>query len=128
MGEYVPARVIHVINVKRLERGEKYIVNHVGTYENDKDRLDKIVRDGKKDIKVMDHNVRNILKRVNDGSFDKKLIYALNNAYPDEMQNLHREIGEWFGDYMKDNGYIGANPVQNLKLMIIRSVRQYAVW
>ena len=128
MGEYVPARVIHVINVKRLERGEKYIVNHVGTYENDKDRLDKIVRDGKKDIKVMDHNVRNILKRVNDGSFDKKLIYGLNNAYPPEMQNLHREIGEWFGDYMKDNGYIGANPVQNLKLMIIRSVRQYAVW
>lgn len=128
IGEYVPARVIHVINVKRLERGEKYIVNHVGTYENDKDRLDKIVRDGKKDIKVMDHNIRNILKRVNDGSFDKKLIYALNNAYPDEMQNLHHDIGEWFGDYMKDNGYIGANPVQNLKLMIIRSVRHYAVW
>ena len=128
MGEYIPARVIQVINMKRLERGEKYIINHVGTYEKDKDRLNEIVRDGKKDIKVMDHNVRNILKRVNDGSFDKKLIYALNNPFPEEMQNLHHDIGEWFGDYMKDNGYIGANPVRNLKLMIIRSVRHYAVW
>lgn len=123
MGEYIPARVIQVINLKRLERGEKFIINHVGTYEEDKDRLNEIVRDGKKDIKIMDHNVRNILKRVNEGSFDKKLIYALNNPFPEEMQNIHNEIGKWFGDYMKANGYIGASPTQNFKLMIIRSVR-----
>ncbi|KAL7549520.1 hypothetical protein ACHAWF_012784 [Thalassiosira exigua] len=124
LGKYVPARIIQIINVRRLERGEKYMVNHVVSYEDDKDRLDQIVQEAKKDIEVLDHNVRHVLGRVNDDTFNKKLIRDMNNNYPDEMQNLHNEIGKWIGDYIQDNGYIGANPVQNLKLMIIRSVSQ----
>ena len=124
-GEYIPARVIQVINIRRIQRGEKFIMNHVGSYEDDKDRLSEIVREAKEDIKIMDHNVRYYLKTINDGTFDGKVIHAMNHGFPEEMQNIHREIGEWFGDYVKANGYIGANPVQNLKLMIIRSVSNF---
>jgi hypothetical protein len=100
-------------------------MDHVGSYEDDKDRLSEIVREAKEDIKIMDHNVRYYLKTINDGTFDGKVIHAMNHGFPEEMQNIHREIGEWFGDYVKANGYIGANPVQNLKLMIIRSVSNF---
>lgn len=124
-GEHIPARVIQVINMKRLERGEKFIVNRVGTYKEDHDKLGEIVREAKKDIKVLDHNIRHFLGRLNDGSVDANVIHALNKPYPEEMQNIHHEIGEWFGDYIKANGYIGANPLQNLKLMIIRSVSEF---
>ena len=121
-GEYVPARVIQILNMNRLERGEKYIINHCGSYDDDKERLKQLCSDTKKDLKILRHNIRHYLSRINnkDPSIPRT-IHALNHGFPDEMQRQHKEIGEWFGDYLKDNGYMGMTPVQNIKMMIIKS-------
>jgi len=121
-GVYVPARIISDINMSRIEKGDKYIINHPGCYDRDKENLNKICSEGKEDIKQLHTTIRRLLARYqsNDPALGV-MIEANKTCYPPEMEEVHREIGLWFGDYLKDNGYIRPFPMQILKLMIVRS-------
>eukprot|EP00978_Attheya_sp_CCMP212_P008105 scaffold18862_cov55-Attheya_sp.AAC.4 len=43
-----------------------------------------------------------------------------NAAIIQSMGDVHQDIGQWFGDYLKDNGYVGSLSPQALKMLILK--------
>ena len=110
-GEYVPASVIDSINEERISKGQPLLLVHYGKYADEKrESLDVLRKNAINDF-------RHILKRrelfigdLNE-SEDKAVAVCqklrdidilVNQEVLDEVDG---ELGSWFTDYLKENGY-----------------------
>lgn len=118
-GEFIPAKVLNEINYKRIQQQKPLLIPPVGTYEEDKDRLAEIRKQAKDEFTYLSHRSHVLLSKMNDPEMPKiaeNISYAYNT-----LESNHEEIGQWFGEYMRDNGYIGPQSAQAIKLMITKA-------
>ena len=118
-GDFIPANVLNEINYKRIQQQKPLLIPQVGTYEEDKDRLSDIRKQAKDEFAYLSHRSHVLLSKMNDPEMPKiaeNISYAYNT-----LESNHDEIGQWFGEYMRDNGYIGPQSAQAIKLMITKA-------
>jgi len=110
-GEYVPASVLDSINEERISKGQPLLLVHYGKYADEKrESLDVLRKNATNDF-------RHILKRrelfigdLNE-SEDKAAAVCQKLRDIDSLVNqevldeVDGELGSWFTDYLKENGY-----------------------
>jgi len=110
-GEYVPASVLDGINEERISKGQPLLLVHYGKYADEKrESLDVLRKNAMNDF-------RHILKRrelfigdLNE-SEDKGAAVCQQLREVDSLVNqevldeVDGELGSWFTDYLKENGY-----------------------
>ncbi len=117
--EYIPARILNAINLKRILEEKPMLTPKTGTYAEDKVRLEEIRKQAKEDFTFYKQRSRIFFSKKNDPDM-KKLVENTTKSYS-IMDSNHEELGKWFADYLKDNGYIGPASTQTVKLMITKA-------
>jgi MFS family permease len=119
--EYVPAKILNAINMKRLSTNQPILIPSVGTYDDDKSRISEIKAQAVEDFSFLHHRSKMLRSRINDENMPK-LRQDVSDAYAQSMEGTtHEEMGKWFGEYMKQNGYVGPATPQTMKAMIIKA-------
>lgn len=118
-GEYIPAKILNEINYKRIQERKPLLIPSVGTYEEDKVRLNEMREQAKDDFTFLSHRSHILLAKINDPDMPK-IAENIAHAY-NTMDSNHEELGQWFGEYMKESGYIGPQNAQAIKLMITKA-------
>ena len=97
------------INEQRFRNGEPYLLIHPRAYEDEKAELPVLRKRAKKDFLFHQNKSKEYLHEVNTtedlASLCNQINASMNAADPNEVESINREMGEWFIDYLVDNGY-----------------------
>ena len=133
-GDYVPGAVRDKINDERVKNGQPYLVPRTTSYEQDKTKgLDELRRNAYSEfayLRARNHErlvglasrrstiteqenevqLTHILRKVNE---------SLSMVDETEVDNVHKQLGEWFAHYIKDSGYYAHVSPVLVKQMIL---------
>ena len=123
-GEYVPAQFLFDLNEARMNKGEGFLIPPCSEYKEDKDRLDELKENAVADFAFFRARTSQFLADLDQPEMIESLVEKFNHAIPSEQvqEKNSTDMGRWFGEYMKDNGYFldGGDPIV-LKEMIMRA-------
>jgi hypothetical protein len=124
-GEFVPPDQQFELNRKRAAHNKPFIVPGIKPYEQEKDELDEL-RKHAKEVFYFNRDVRDqILSEIAEKQDEKEVedFCAMLNAYqkakPEVTDEATRELGQWIGDYLADNGYNPQTQSLVIKQMIL---------
>jgi hypothetical protein len=127
-GDYVPARIRHAMNHKRMDKGEQFILVHAGTFENDEPHLKCLRSQAKEDMTFLRGRARTTLAKLNNpeqaNEVEERLQF-FNDSYSQvdqqEVELVSKELAEWFTKYLKYNGYKGLVSPTVIKMMLLKA-------
>lgn len=125
-GENVPIEVIMAIQENRANEGRPYLVIHPTTYEHDKEKYKDLNINAEEIFKFKRDTIDGYLRGIASlgDEREERLPEICNNVNkalntdPEEKKKISHELGEWFGDYLLDNGYEAQIDGALLKTMI----------
>ena len=108
-GEWIPADVLEAINSHRFETGQPYLIIHPRSYAEEKDQLPLLRKRAKEDFLFHQTKTKEYLHAINEHDDVPSICDQINAGVqasdPDERDEINREIGKWFTDYLLDSGY-----------------------
>jgi hypothetical protein len=110
-GEYVDPLTVNQLNWARMERGDPLLVVHPKPYSEDREHLAELKHRAVDDFRSRQEHLEELLSKFSDPSFKANLPEMCNKvnssltANPETIDEVHRELGQWFGDYLLNNGY-----------------------
>mmetsp|Transcript_7928 Transcript_7928/g.12222 ORF Transcript_7928/g.12222 Transcript_7928/m.12222 type:complete len:466 (+) Transcript_7928:932-2329(+) len=123
-GEWVPAKFLQDINESRLRQGLPLLVPPCHEYDEDKDRLEEIKKHAKEDFAHLRERAYIYLNELHEPETRELIIKNSKKSVPHrgEIDKSAEDIGRWFGQYIKDNGYLldGGSPT-TMKQMIMKA-------
>mmetsp|Transcript_7183 Transcript_7183/g.14739 ORF Transcript_7183/g.14739 Transcript_7183/m.14739 type:complete len:208 (+) Transcript_7183:1383-2006(+) len=124
-GEYVPVHVYQEVNDKRAAEGLPAFIAHVRDFENDKNELDKLRSEALSDFLYLRERNESFLNGLASENQEvvargvEQINTSLGMVNEKTTEEVYKELGQWFADYIKDSGYYAhASPVL-LKQMIL---------
>lgn len=120
-GEWVSAPTLQMINKSRILRGEQPVVAHYGKYDKDAPYLEKKTKEEVlADYMCTRFSLEHAAERAKtigpDAMMeDFKLFHSISS---EEKETVKQELGDWFTDYLLDNGYHMQVPPQLMKYAI----------
>lgn len=127
-GEFVPAKVRDYINRKRMERSEAFLIPHAGTFAQDEANLGLLKTEAKEDMTFLRTRARKVLTNLHDPEAAKKLpefLQDYNASYsmvdPNELDEINKELGAWFADYLAFGGYKTVMSPVAIKMILLQS-------
>lgn len=122
-GEWIPSAELDRINEDRMKKGLPFLMLKYGKYENDKDFLGKLKKRAAKDFKHYQDECAKWLQEMRDAGPEgrEEMVKMMLNSRPspDFIKQQKKELGEWFTDYLMDNGYWIENDPTPMKMMIM---------
>lgn len=124
-GEWIPAKELDRINTDRMNRGEMFLKLRYGKYENDKDYLGKLKKRAAADFTLFKEECSEWLTEMKEGGREgraeivKQVLHA--RPPPEFIKQSKKELGEWFTDYLEDNGWWLENDPTAMKMMIMNA-------
>lgn len=122
-GSWIPPALLHQLNDERIKNGQPLLVQHFGTYEKDKPKLGmlrKYARDSyeafsKSNYEHLAHIAthREDIKEITD------MLAKSTQADQDEVDQVYDELGKWFTDHLRANGYQPQYSAILMKQMIL---------
>jgi len=108
-GEWVPPEKRWQINQKRMLKGHSFIVQDYVSYADEKANLCDMKRHAKADFEFYGKQMLSHLEGdcLADEDKRERLVRMIkkSRAPSSKQEELKRELGEWFADYMVDAGY-----------------------
>lgn len=125
-GEYVDPEIIAKINRERIKSGLPTLTPKVTSYKEDKKKIDEIRsqalrtfefrKEADTEILALLANHENREEELPD--LCEKINLALQTD-SDTTNEAYQEIGKWFADYIRDNGYHAQTHPSEVKQMIV---------
>lgn len=108
-GEWIPLEDLETINEQRFRNGQPYLLIHPRKYQDEKDELYLLRRRAKKDFLFQQTRLKMYLNEINTTDDISALCDQVNSSMrasdPTEVENINKDIGAWFKDYLVDSGY-----------------------
>ena len=108
-GEWIPLEELESINEQRFRNGQPYLLIHPRKYEDEKDELPLFRKRAKKDFLFQQTRLKTYLHEINNTDDINALCEQVNSSMKSgvqtEVEEINRDIGEWFKDYLVDSGY-----------------------
>jgi hypothetical protein len=122
-GEWIPAAVLHQINMERMETGHHFLQLPVVPYAQDKEHLKSIKKHAKEDFSFHQATINRWLGSELMSSAEKRehLLEQVKQARAEEheRQQMASALGEWFKDYLSDSGYrIDESPIMYKQMIM----------
>jgi hypothetical protein len=111
-GEYIPLAVLDDLNHERIQKGQPTLIVRYGKYADEKDKLSKLRKNAKSDFSHLIRREELFLADLNLSREEDRIALCKMHAgissrhSPDVIKEVDQELGEWFTDYLKDNGYM----------------------
>lgn len=110
-GEWIHPEVLWSLNRGRIVNKETPILIHPKSFEEEKDHLPELAQNAFEDFSYRKERVEHYLRILaesenpDEASAVCKLINAQYSAKESGKQRVNKEIGQWFVDYLRYNGY-----------------------
>uniref|UniRef100_A0A6T7JU88 Major facilitator superfamily (MFS) profile domain-containing protein n=1 Tax=Attheya septentrionalis TaxID=420275 RepID=A0A6T7JU88_9STRA len=109
-GEYVPVSMVDQLNEERIKLGKQLLVQRYGQYsDNTTGDLEKLRQNAKSDFKHLLRRKELFVGDLNKGearaAVCERINAAMNRLDENDITEANQELGVWFTDYLKDNGY-----------------------
>ena len=108
-GQWIPAADLARINEARMTAGQPFLKLPVGKYKDDADYLGKLKKRAVSEFAFQKKDVSEWTAKMNGMSREELqgMVEAWKASSPDEAYQKARakELGEWFADYLLDNGW-----------------------
>ena len=123
-GEYVNPQQVFEISKKRALEHHPAIVRGVRSYEQEKDKLDDLMKEGVNAFRFRQNIESQLLAVIEENGPEKveEICDVLNTIYgisPEDKERNTHDMGQWIADYLLDNGYNPHVQTTSLKLMIM---------
>lgn len=121
-GEWLPPEILTAVNDDRLLKGRPLLLQHASTYEQDKALLDKLRFHAQSTFEAEIRFTDDWLVRIAEHDNLPELYKSINmsiSANDEEVAEVHRELGQWFADYIHDSGYYAHYSPILVKQMIL---------
>ncbi|KAL3897562.1 MAG: hypothetical protein SGARI_006886, partial [Bacillariaceae sp.] len=126
-GSWVSQETLTAVNNQRQEKGQPYLFIHPRKYEDEKDVLPMVKSEAKRDFEFALRRTDGILGAIAKGQahipVDKACEQANKSlaANTQEAKDINSELGQWFADYLSDNGYYAHTNPGMVKEMIMNA-------
>jgi len=127
-GEWIPAEELEYINKERYENGQPYLLIHPRRYEDEKEELAVLRKRAKKDFLFHQSQTKEYLNQFNSTEDIQqiqqvcdKVNTSMQASDPNEVDEINRQVGEWFISYLTDNGYAPQMDSTLIKQVIMSS-------
>jgi len=127
-GHWVPAKDLAALNMKRYENGLPFLVTPIKPYEEDKACLSTLKGHAVEDFEFHRSLQAHYLSMMDTPEKIREVVAKLNESSPSEEAKTRaaEDLGRWFGDYAKDNGYfLSGGQSTLLKQMIITTGKAF---
>lgn len=108
-GEWIPAEELDYINEQRFHNDQPYLLIHPRRYEDEKAELQILRKQAKKDFLFQSAQYKKHLHKISEAGDLSTICDQVNRSATsgeqDEKDEINREIGQWFSDYLTDSGY-----------------------
>jgi hypothetical protein len=108
-GEWIPLEELESINDQRFRNGQPYLLIRPRKYQDEKDELPLLRKRAKEDFLFQQTRLKAYLHEINTTDDLKSLCEQVNSSMrsgvPTEVEEINHDVGEWFKDYLVDNGY-----------------------
>ena len=124
-GEFVPPDQQFELNLKRAAHNKPFIVPGVKPYEEEKEELDELRKHAKETFDFHRDVRDQILSEIAEKNSTKEveefcsMLNTYQKAKPEVAEEATRELGQWIGEYLADNGYSPHTQSLVLKQMIL---------
>jgi hypothetical protein len=122
-GEWIPAKELDRINMDRFNKGEKFLRIPYGSYAKDAPFLGKLRKRARTDFMFFKEETEQWIDQMKEPAAREAAIKSLKESRPpqDYVDHQKKELGEWFADYLTDNGYMVENDPTPFKMMIMNA-------
>lgn len=118
-GEPIPPEKLYAINIDRLKRRMPQLVPAVGSYQQDKlVGLELISKKARDDLSFQRDLSRELLTRSKKDTTLPEFLQLYNKSIARKISAEHA-IGQWFAEYLADNGYFMIGSPSLIKIMIM---------
>lgn len=125
-GQWVPARELDRINEARMASGEQFLRIPYGSYAKEAKHLGKLRKRAGSDFEFFKQEVSQWIEKASDSTFREQMVQQCHTSRPpnEYIDQQKKELGEWFTDYLVDNGWWIENDPTPMKMMIMNSFPQ----
>lgn len=124
-GDWVPPAALDELNEGRRIKGRPFLLQHPGTFADDRERLGELRNQAKADyaytLSKIQKDVGDINTREDLGALCESVNKAFNSIDPEGKAEVEAALGAWFVDWLKYSGYRAHNAPQLFKQMIMTS-------
>ena len=124
LGQYVPSDILFRVNMQRIDRGDPILFTSYGNYKDDEDFLEIEHENMLNEYTIIRSLASKQLHNLKHHPDMRDAAAASINALWDNEEETLRtkhEMGEWFTDYMVNNGYHPGEAATLMKHMIMTS-------
>lgn len=128
-GDWVPAKLLAELNADRYNAGLPFLLPPVRSYQDDKDKLCNLYRHAREDFEYQHFRQYYYLSLQDTPERKRDLVEHLSKSVPPKEVQKERAaaMGEWFADYMDENGYFLDGGQINL-LKQVRHKKETCFW
>jgi hypothetical protein len=123
-GDWVPAKLLAELNADRFNAGVPFLLPPVRSYTDDKGKLCNLYRNAREDFEYQHFRQYYYLSLQHTPEHKRDVVEHLNQSIPSKDVQKERAdaMGQWFADYMDENGYfLDGGQVNLMKQMIMHA-------
>ena len=126
-GSWISQEALTAINDQRETKHQPYLYIHPRPYAEEKDQLALVRKEAQTDFQFALRRTDGILGAIARGQPQRPLDEACKQANKalaansEEANQINTEVGQWFADYLSDNGYYAHTNPGMIKEMIMNA-------